>query len=278
MRQPTILFLVLGTWTGLFSQTDSIKFFKKKESQWYFSWGYTRAWYSKSTIQFKDVSGRYHDKMHKTANYNFTVYDVTAADRPDFDKLGDVINFTIPQYVFRIGFMLNKKWGIEFNYDHTKYVVNDWQKARIKGMIDGNAVDGDTILDPVDFLHFEHSDGANFAMLNAVRKIELFHPSERFILSAVIKPGAGVVFPRTDVTMFGERLNNNWHVAGWIVALETGVRMEYGRRGFFEFTAKGAHADYRRSLVLGKGNGSASHSFWSAQLIATIGLRFDAKK
>lgn len=277
MRQPTLVFLLLGISAGLFSQTDSTKTFKSKNSQWYFTWGYTRAIYSKSTIRFKDESGKFHEKMGKPANYNFTLYDVTAHDKPDFDQLGDVINFTIPQYVFRIGYAINSKWGIELNYDHTKYVVDDWQNARIKGQIDGKAIDGDTILNPHTFLHFEHTDGANFWMMNAVRRFELYRPSDKFSVSAVVKPGAGIVFPRTDVTIFGERLNNNWHVAGWIVAIESGLRVEFMRNGIFEFVAKGAYANYARVLVLGKGNGRASHSFFAGQLSATIGLKFDSK-
>ncbi len=276
MRQPTFLFLLAGLcFAGtVFSQADS-SLFKKKKSQFYVTWGYTRAIYSKSTIHFKDVSGRYHDVTGKTANYDFTIYNVTAHDKSDFDKLGDVINITIPQFVFRIGYAFNDKWGIELNYDHTKYVVDDWQNARIKGEIDGKHVDGDTILDPNRFLHFEHTDGANFWMINAVRRWELYKPSDNFALSWVLKPGAGVVIPRTDVTLFGERLNNRWHLAGWIVGVETGVRVEFFRNGFFEFVTKGAFADYRKSLVLGAGNGSAKHSFFAGQLTATIGLRFN---
>lgn len=254
-----------------FSQTDSLK---KKHKQWYVTWGYTRAAYSKSTIHFKDLSNNYHDYTQQNNYYDFTLYNVKAADQADFDKLGDVINITIPQYVFRIGYSCNDKWGIELNYDHTKYVVNDWQNARIKGQINGRSIDGDTILNPDRFLHFEHTDGANFWMINAVRKFQLYKPSKNFILSWVLKPGAGVVIPRTDVTLFGERLNNRWHLAGWIVGVESGMRMEFYKHGFFEFVAKGSYADYVQVLVLGKGNGKANHHFFTGQLTATLGLKF----
>lgn len=277
MRQPIFVLLLLFAGSHLISRNDSLKIFKKRGAQFYMTWGYTRAMYSKSTIHFRDVSGRYHDATGKYANYDFTVYNVKAKDRPDFHQIPDVVNLTIPQYVIHAGYMFNNKWGVELNYDHTKYVVTDWQRVHISGEIDGKQVDGDTILDPVNFLHFEHTDGANFGMLNAVRKIELYHPSSRFILSAVVKPGAGIVVPRTDVTLFGERLNNAWHIAGWIVGVESGLRLEFARRGFFEFVGKGVYAGYERSLVLGKGNGNASHRFFAGQLTATIGLRFDGR-
>ena len=271
MRQFTCVSLFLILPYFVISQSDSLK---KKHKQWYFSWGYTRVAYSKSSIHFKDVSQKYHPYTGKNANYDFTVYNVNASDKPDFDKLKDVINITIPQFVSRIGYCFNDKWGIEMSYDHAKYVVNNWQKARIKGQIDGKAIDGDTILDPDRFLHFEHTDGANFWMVNAVRKFILYTPSNKFILSAVVKPGAGVVFPRTDITLFGEQLNNNWKVAGWIVGVESGLRIEFLKYGIFELVVKGVYADYVNTFVLGVGNGKASHHFFAAQATATMGLKF----
>ncbi len=267
--------LLFGFFLNSFSQTDSLK---KKKGQLYFSWGYTRAKYSKSTLHFKNTSNKFNEFTQQNDNYDFTVYDAVATDRPDFDKIKDFINITIPQFVCRGGYMFNNKWGIEINYDHTKYVVTDYQKVRVKGRVNNNYFDQDTILDPATFLHFEHTDGANFWMVNAVRKTSLYNPTKNFDVSWVLKPGAGIVFPRTDVTLFGERLNNNWHVAGWIVGVESGLRMEFLRHGFFEFVGKGSFADYTTCLVLGKGNGKARHHFFTAQLTATIGLKFGSTK
>jgi hypothetical protein len=224
------------------------------------------------------MSNKYHSVSNTNNYYDFTIHDVKAHDKPDFDKLPDVINITIPQFVFRIGYSFNDKWGIELNYDHAKYVVTDWQNTKITGQIFDKPVSGDTILNPDRFLHFEHTDGANFWMFNAVRRWTLYQSSKYFRASLVLKPGAGFVYPRTDVTIFGERLNNNWHVSGWIVGVESGLRMEFRRNGFFEFVGKGAYADYMKCLVLGKGNGTASHKFFCAQLTATIGLKFRSRR
>lgn len=276
MRHLFFILILIGTFLSSFSQSDSLK---KKKTQWYFTWGYTRATYSKSTIHFKNSSGpAFVANGEPIKNYDFTLHNVTAHDKSDFDQLPDVINITIPQYVFRIGYSFNKKWGVEINYDHTKYVVTDWQTASISGQINGYPVSGDTTLNPHRFVHFEHTDGANFWMANLVRRIEFLRASKYFAASVVLKPGAGIVFPRTDVSLFGERLNNNWHVAGWIVGYETGLRLEFLRNGFFEFVGKASYADYAKCLVLGKGNGTASHKIFTGQLTATLGLRFDSKK
>ena len=259
MRYFTCLLTLMLVYGSAFGQNDPSK---KKNKQFYFSWGYTHAIYSKSTIHFKNTSNKFNEYRGKPDNYDFTIYNVTAKDRPDFDKIKDVINMTIPQFVGRVGYMFNKKWGIEMNYDHTKYVVDDWQRTHIKGQIDGVAIDKDTTMNPDRFLHFEHTDGANFWMLNAIRKFEFYQPTKNFCASVILKPGAGVVFPRTDVTIFGQELNNDWHVAGWIVGVESGLRIEFMKYGLFEFVGKGSYADYRRCFILGRGNGNANHHFF----------------
>lgn len=248
----------------------------KRKGNFYATWGYTRAWYSKSDIHFIDHSNKYHEATGRYNDYDFTIYNAKANDRPDFDQIKDYVNITIPQFVVHAGYYFNNKkdFGIELSYDHTKYVVNNYQTVHVKGNFNGDYVDKDTILDPDNFLHFEHTDGANFWMLNFIKRWKLYEPSKYFNVGYVIKPGAGIVYPRTDVTMFGERLNNNWHIAGWIVGVESGIRAEFLKHGVFEFVAKGVYADYRNALVLGKGNGKASHHFFAGQLTMTLGLMF----
>lgn len=263
-----------------FSQTDistqPVSKDLKKKGSLYLMWGYTRCAYSKSDIHFADHSNTYHPETGKYHDYDFTIYDAKAKDRPDFDQIKDVINISIPQYVFRVGYYFNndKDFGIELNYDHAKYVVTDYQKVRIKGTFNGNYVDKDTILDPKSLLHFEHTDGANFWMINFLKRWKIYEPSSKFNVGFVVKPGAGIVYPRTDVTMLGTRLNNKWHPAGWIVGLESGFRVEFLKNGVFEFMGKGSYADYRNVLVLGKGNGKANHHFFTGQLTMTLGAAF----
>lgn len=247
-----------------------------KKGNIYLMFGYTRCAYSKSNIHFVDHSNTYYPETGKYHDYDFTIYDAKANDRPDFDKIKDVINITIPQFVFRVGYYFNNKkdFGIELNYDHAKYVVNNYQTVRVKGTFNGTYVDKDTIMDPTNFLHFEHTDGANFWMINFLKRWKLYEPSKNFNVGFVVKPGAGIVYPRTDVTMMGTRLNNKWHIAGWIVGLESGFRVEFLKHGVFEFMGKGSFADYTNVLVLGKGNGKANHHFFTGQLTMTIGASF----
>lgn len=279
MTRLFIVVLLFGLKLNSFTQTDSTNFkSKKKQTQWYLAWGYTKAMYSKSTIHFKNLSNRYNPATGRIDYYDFYIHDVTAHDRPDFNKIKDVINITIPQFVVHGGYSFNLNSGIEINYDHTKYVVDDYQTARLSGHFNNVPVDSLTILDPDKFLHFEHTDGANFFMLNYVRRWKLYEPTKNFKLSWTLKPGGGVVFPRTQVSLFGQNLNNNWKVAGWIVGIESGLRLEFLKNGFFEFVAKGSYADYVNAFVLGKGHGKASHHFFAGQLTATLGYLINRNK
>lgn len=278
-RFSILLLLLLSQLAGL-AQTEaaatSTVSSSKRKGKFYLMWGYTKCAFSKSTIHFSNHSNTYYPETGRYHDYDFTVYNAVAHDRPDFDKIKDVVNITIPQFVGRVGYYFNNKQdiGIEINYDHAKYVVDDYQKVRVKGTFNGVYTDKDTILDPRNFVHFEHTDGANFWMLNFVKRWKLYNPSKRFNVGLVAKPGVGIVFPRTDVTIYGTRLNNKWHVAGWIVGVEGGVRAEFLRYGVFEFMGKGSFADYTTCLVLGKGNGKARHHFFTGQLTMTLGVMF----
>jgi hypothetical protein len=273
MRHLFFILVFAGICKPALSSKDTLR--RNHKRQVYFSWGYTRAAYSKSTLHLKNTSGAYNPQTGRYDDYDFLIYRATAHDRPDFDQIKDVINITIPQFVCRLGYSFNERTGIEINYDHTKYIVDDHQRVHIRGRFNDDWVDNDTILDPATFLHFEHSDGANFWLVNLVTKFKLLEKNKNLNVSWVIKRGAGIVLPRTDVTLFGQRLNNNWKVAGWIVGVESGLRVEFLKYGFFEFVGKGVYADYVNAFVLGKHHGKATHHFFAGQVTATIGFRFD---
>lgn len=252
---------------------DSLRI--KMKGKFYLGWGYNRDWYSKGSIRLVNsnpqlINGKYY-------TYDFTIYNAKAVDRPQFDRIYDVANITVPQFSVRLGYMFNNKKdiGIEINYDHSKYVVVDYQKVRIKGQINGEYMDKDTILDPNNLLHFEHTDGANFWMISFIKRWKLVtSKNNKHNLGFIIKPGFGIVYPRTDVTLFGNRVNNNWKISGIVGALEAGLRTELFKHAYIEFTGKGGYANYINSLVQGKGYGKASNRFWFAEAILIFGYQF----
>lgn len=251
----------------------------QKKLTFYGSWGYNRWTYTKSTIHFKNAGEHaYTDPTH--GPYDFTLYNAVAHDSPDFNQIAgswsDVVNLTIPQFSVRVGFYMNNRndEGWEINYDHAKYVVDDNQKMHIKGTILGEKVDKDTVMQH-DYFHFEHTDGANFWQLNYIKRWKVWaNASGKSNIGFIFKPGAGVVIPRTDCTIFGSRLNNRWHVAGFITGIETGMRAECNH-WFLEFTGKVVYADYLWCFVHYQGNGNANHRFGAAGAILSLGYQFN---
>ncbi|MEP7163995.1 MAG: hypothetical protein ABI741_04830 [Ferruginibacter sp.] len=233
----------------------------------YFQWGYNTEWYTKSNIHFTMPNGT-----------NFTLHHAVAHDRPDLDAVyKKPKDISIPQYNYRIGFYLNKSRSkaIEINFDHAKYIVTDWQRVAITGNIEGKPVNRDTILDPGTFLHFEHTDGANWLHINYVRQQTLLmtknnkHPLINFIWKA----GAGINIPRTDFTWHGDRLNNDFHVAGYNISAEAGARIYPLKKFFFEFTGKTGFVKYLNALSNDNAIKGirARHSFGYFELIGLVG-------
>lgn len=248
---------------------------KKKKGSFYLLWGYNRDWYAKSTIHFKNKDGD-PNQQNQYGVYDFKIYKAKAHDRPDFDQLGDVVNITIPQFSARMGYYFNdsKDQGVEINYDHAKYVVADGQTVHIKGSAFGQSFDKDTILNP-NYIHFEHTDGANFWMFNYMKRWKIYTSKNgKHNAGLVVKPGIGFVYPRTDVTIFGHRINNNWHISGVCAGVESGIRAEFWRHLTFEFTGKVVGANYIKCLVQGKGHGQASHLMGCAEAIFSFGYTF----
>jgi hypothetical protein len=265
--QRIIRYFLVAVFIG-FSVSANAGFLDKLQlSGMYVQWGYNRDCYSKSTIHFRNGN-----------KYDFKLVNAVAHDKPDFRSIiTDPLQVSIPQYNYRLGFYLNPKHthAIELNFDHTKYVVTDYQNVRITGTLAGRTLDKDTILDP-KFLHFEHTDGANFLHINYVGQYFLFHTrkTKRPLLSAVTKLGAGIVIPRTDFTFEGKRLNNKFHVAGYVISAEAGFRFYPLKNLFLEATLKGGFANYLNALTIE--GGTARHHFFYGEAIALIGynIRF----
>jgi hypothetical protein len=262
MRSNCLAFILIWVTLPAFSQKKNMLI-----NGMYLQWGYNTEWYTKSTIHFKMSNGN-----------NFKLHHAKAHDKPDLDAIyKEPDQVSIPQYNYRIGFYVNKKHttAIELNFDHAKYVVTDGQQVHVTGTIDGKQVDGDSILNRDSFLHFEHTDGANWLHINYVSQKTLFttYKKGRPLLNYIWKLGAGINIPRTDFTWKGERLNNNFHVAGYNLGAEGGVRFYPLKKFFIEGTGKTGYVRYINALACTptqKGN-RATHGFGYFELIGLIG-------
>jgi hypothetical protein len=235
------------------------QFFKKISfSGMYVQWGYNKDWFSKSTLHFKNA-----DK------YDFTIHDAVAHDKPDYDNVfKNPFEVTIPQNSLRVGFYLDPKHhhAIELNFDHTKYVVDD-QRARITGEIYGESLDMDSMIKK-PFLHMEHTNGANFLLFNYVTQHPLWQ-HKKMQATVIGKIGGGIVIPRSDVMIMGQRLDNKYHIAGYIFGAEGGFRYYPLKKWFVELTGKAGFANYVNALTVE--SGTLKHHFYFAEVLGLVG-------
>ncbi|MDB5203627.1 MAG: hypothetical protein JWQ27_3036 [Ferruginibacter sp.] len=236
----------------------------------YLQWGYNKEWYTKSNIHFNMSNGN-----------DFTLHHARAHDKPDMDAiLKKPAEISIPQYNYRLGFYINAAHtkSIEVNFDHIKYVVTDGQLVHVTGTIDGKQVNGDSVLNAQSFLHLEHTDGGNLLHINYVQQNTFLYSRDkkRPLLNFIWKAGAGINIPRTDFAWRGDRLNNNFHIAGYNFSAEAGARFYPTKRLFFEATGKSGYVRYVNALANTKslkGN-RVHHGFGYIELIGLIGYDF----
>jgi hypothetical protein len=244
---------------GAFAQEQPIS---NNRATVYLTWGYHRDAYTRSTIQFKDS---------RTDNYDFKLYHAKAKDQVD---VSDFLHtpLTVPQYVLNIGFIMKdrKGWGMEFSWDHLKYVVSDNQVMHITGMIRGTYVDKDTLVTR-DFVHFEHTNGNNYAMISAVRQINLLKSNRGYhTINALFKAGGGVLVPKTDSYIMGNHNDGPFKLSGFVVGVSANVRYVTLKYFFVEAGLKAAFADYTHAKLYEKG--FAKHTFFSLQSIGSVGV------
>lgn len=233
----------------------------------YIQWGYNMEWYTHSNIHFMMSNGN-----------NFVLHNAKGHDQPGFEDIyTEPTQVSIPQYNYRIGFYLNEKRtkSIEINFDHIKYIVTDGQTVHVTGQIDGIHVDGDSVLNAATFLHLEHTNGGNLLHINYAQQSTLLETKNkpRPLINFIWKVGAGINIPKTDFTWRGDRLNNEFHIAGYNISAEAGARIYPFKNFFIELTGKTGYVRYVNALVNTaemKGN-RVRHGFGYVETIGTIG-------
>ena len=228
----------------------------KQRGSFYFTWGYNREWYTKSTIHFRNTT---------TDNYDFTFINAKAHDRPDLTDFYKITNLTVPQYDMNLGYFFNDKHdlGIELSWDHLKYIVTDNQVMHVQGQIRGHQIDKDTLVTP-DFVHLQHTNGNNYLMINLVKRQKLWS-SKHLQLSALGKVGGGPLISYTISTVLGNGQEGPFHYHGVVAALSAGLKLDIFRYFFIQTDLQGAWADYTNTRLGADQQGLATHHFYSMQ-------------
>jgi hypothetical protein len=230
---------------------------KEKKGTFYLAFGSQRIWYTNSDIHVRRTS---------PSPFDFTLYNVKAKDE------GGLKWHTAPQFSYTIGYYFKKKnFGLEYHYDHIKYFVTQNQKVHMTGDISGVKYGQDTTLVP-QFFMLEHSDGANYAMLNFVKWFPLAASTDKnFGLQLLAKAGAGVVNPKTNSTIMGTHRDDQYHISGFVTGVETGLRFSFFKNFIATASFKGTYANYNNFLIAG---GKGSQKWFAGQFNYMVGAQF----
>lgn len=256
MYKAACVFLVLFLSLHSMAQEPAKKA-KQKKGTFYLALGSHRTFYTGSDITLQ---------RNADPGFDFTLYNVKADDE------GGLRFKTAPQFSYTVGYYFNTKgFGIEYHYDHIKYFMKQDQVVRMKGSVNGKIYDKDTTLTK-DFVMLEHSDGGNYAMVNLVKWFPLMSDLKgNHALDLIAKGGFGLVNPKTNSTILGIHRDDKYHISGYVVGLETGLKYRFLKHFYVSGSFKGAFANYREFLIA---NGYGQQRWFSAQVIYLVGGQF----
>lgn len=231
---------------------------KKKSGIFYFALGSHVAGYTNSDIQFKSKA---------QPSFDFVLQDVKGTDDKFLKSTGGAM-----QYDYKFGYYFNKKnFGIEYNFDHVKYFAKHDQAVKTSGIINGQKVD-ETLPITTYVQNFEHSNGGNYITLNFVKWKDIAaSKDQKRVLNLLYKAGAGVVLPKTNSTVLDKHRDDTYNVAGYVLALEGGIRYNFLKNVFVESSLKGAFANYSHILIA---DGTARQHWFSGQFLVMAGFQF----
>lgn len=233
-------------------------------------WGYNRAQFTPSNIHFTGPG------------YDFILHDVVANDRPEPFSLGGYFapkNMWIPQYNYRVGWFLNDHWSFSIGLDHMKYVVQEYQHVQLTGTISSErspvyaSTEAHDVEITPDLLLYEHTDGLNLLALDADHYGHLWtSTSGRHALHLTQGLFIGPVIPRTDVRLFGEGLNNRFHLAGYGAGAQLGLFAVFFDRVFARANVRAGYIELPSVLTTGTAEDRARQHFWFVQENVVLGV------
>lgn len=236
-------------------------------------WGYNRAGYSDSNIHFNGPG------------YDFTLRHVEAKDRPvpfSFEAYFNIHDIWLPQYNYRVGWFLHERWSLSLGLDHMKYVMVQDQTVRMDGWVESSRSgtyamqEGSqevTLTD--DLLTYEHTDGLNLLCFDMDHYDAVWASRNgRQRLHAFEGVHLGMLIPRSDVRLFGEGVNNVFHIAGVGVGAQLGLHFTFCEHLFLRATARGSWIDLPSVLTTGTADDRASQHFWAWQGNLAFGGQF----
>ena len=276
MRRNTILLTWLSfTLTLVASAQDkpvaADKYTAHNKGKFYVYWGGNRETFTKSDIHFKG------------ADYDFTLYDVVAHDKPkgwhtDYLNPG---RMTIPQTNFRMGYFITDHYNISIGLDHMKYVMFQDKAVNYSGYYPnegsyGEQLPNNQLLLTEAFLKFEHTDGLNyinteFCRVDDVSTLFSINNTDTFQVNVTEGIGTGILLPKTNTTLLGKDRHDDFHLSGYGVSAKVGLNLTFFKHFFMQAELKGGYINMPDIRTTKDPVGTASQHFLFFQRIITFG-------
>ena len=278
MKHPFLMvvltFCVFSQYT--FSQEtveNPEKYTAHNKGKFYIFWGGNCESFSKSDIRFKG------------ADYDFTLHNVSAHDKPKGYHI-DYVNparMTIPQTNLRIGYFINDHYNISIGLDHMKYVMYNDRRVDYSGYYpeEGNNTFGETISDDElllteDFLLFEHTDGLNYVNTEIARVDDIsgligLPNTDKFQINLTEGIGGGFLYPKTNTTLLGKDRYDEFHISGYGLSAKVGLNFTFFKYFFIQTELKGGYIEMNDIRTTKDKADSAEQNFWFFQRIIAVG-------
>jgi hypothetical protein len=251
--------------------TSPERYTAHNKGKFFVSWGGNRGTYSKSDIHFKGN------------DYDFTLYDVAASDKPKGWHV-DYLNparMTIPQTTLRLGYFISDHYSITLGVDHLKYVMNQNQAVHYSGIYpnvgsyDELLPDGQVLLTE-EFLTFEHTDGLNYVHTEVARFDDiskLFHISNTDKIQVNITEGigAGVLYPKTNTQLLGRTRHDDFHISGYGISAKAGLNITFFKYFYVQGELKGGYINMPNIKTTESSSDTASQHFTFFERLIAIG-------
>ncbi|HBD27456.1 hypothetical protein [Flavobacterium sp.] len=276
MKHPFLMvvltFCVFSQYT--FSQEtveNPEKYTAHNKGKFYIFWGGNRESYSKSDIRFKG------------ADYDFTLHNVAAHDKPKGFHI-DYFNparMTIPQTNLRIGYFISDHYNISIGFDHMKYVMYNDRRVSYSGYYPNpgtyneNPANGELTLDE-DFLLFEHTDGLNYvnteiSRVDDISKLFKINNTDKIQVNVTEGIGGGFLYPKTNTTLLGKDRYDEFNIAGYGLSAKVGLNLTFFKYFFIQTELKGGYIEMNNIRTTQDKADSAEQNFWFLQRILTVG-------
>ena len=247
------------------------KYTAHNKGKFYIFWGGNRESFTKSDIRFKG------------ADYDFTIYNIEAHDKPKGFHI-DYFNparMTIPQTNIRVGYFISDHYNISIGLDHMKYVMYNDRRVDYSGYYPNagsyneNPANGQLTLDE-DFLLFEHTDGLNYvnteiARVDDISSLFKIRNTDKFQINLTEGIGGGFLYPKTNTTLLGKERHDDFNVAGFGLAAKVGLNFTFFKYFFIQTELKGGYIEMNNIRTTNDSADSAEQNFWFLQRILTIG-------